>query len=75
VFAHLTDAWTRRHKRNIELAHYDDLLSDLPGEMKRLAGALGMDIDPNLIEDLAAAASFDAMKKRSELLAPDPAGR
>lgn len=72
VFAHLTDAWRRRHQPNIELVHYDDLVADLPGEMKRLADALA--IDPVLIDDLASAATFDAMKERSELLAPDAAG-
>jgi hypothetical protein len=74
VFSHLTDAWTRRHQPNIELVHYDDLIADLPAEMKRLAVALDIDIEPDLIDHLASAATFTEMKARSDLLAPDPAG-
>ena len=37
---HLSDAWARRHHANVVLVHYDDLVADLNGSMRRLAGVL-----------------------------------
>ena len=73
VFWHLTDAWRRRNDPNVVLVHYEDLLADLPGEMSRIAGRLGIDIPRSEIRLLADAATFDAMRARSEELVPDPA--
>ena len=56
------------------LVRYDHLLADLPGEMQRLADRLGIPIDPERVTTLAAAAGFDAMKKRSDETPPDPCG-
>ena len=39
---HLSDAWARRHEPNVVLVHYDDLVTDLDGSMRRLAGLLGI---------------------------------
>ncbi len=74
VLWHLDDAWSRRHRSNIVLVRYDDLVADLPAEMTRIAGVLGIDADDDLVDDLAAAAGFESMKARAEVLAPDPAG-
>jgi aryl sulfotransferase len=38
VLHHLADAWARRHEPNVVLMHYDDLLADLAGSMRALAG-------------------------------------
>ena len=56
------------------MVHDDDLLADLPGEMWRLADRLGIAVEPAAIDNLAPAASFEAMRAQSHLLAPDPAG-
>jgi hypothetical protein len=74
VLWHLTDAWSRRSDANVVLVHYDDLIADLPAEMKKLAARLGFAIEPELIEQLASAATFEAMKANSDVLAPDLAG-
>ena len=42
---HLSDAWGRRHDPNVVLLHYDDLLADLDGAMRRLAAQLGIAVD------------------------------
>jgi hypothetical protein len=73
-FHHLKDAWRRQEEHNVMLVHYADLLADLDGEMRRLSAALGMDLAPDLIEELAKAASFDSMRANSDDLAPDPSG-
>ncbi|WCO68491.1 sulfotransferase domain-containing protein [Iamia majanohamensis] len=74
VVHHAADAWTRRTERNVVLVHYQDLVDDLPGEMGRLAGRLGIEVDQARWPDLVAAASFAAMRARSEDRAPDHLG-
>ena len=39
---HLSDAWSRRGEPNVVLVHYDDLSADLDGQMRRIAGRLGI---------------------------------
>jgi len=71
VLWHLSDAWQRRHDANILLVHYADLAADLPGEMRRIAGRLGLEAPT---AELVEAASFTRMRARAEDLVPDPAG-
>ncbi|WP_036391217.1 sulfotransferase domain-containing protein [Micromonospora chokoriensis] len=71
VLLHLGDAWARRHEPNVELVHYDDLLADLGGEMRRLADRWGLAAPgPELVE----AATFGRMRERADRLAPDTLG-
>lgn len=74
VLWHLTDAWNRRHETNVVLVHFDDLIADLATEMKRIAAALGFDIEAEVVDELSSAATFSAMKANSDMVAPDPAG-
>ena len=71
---HLGDAWARRHEPNVVLVHYDDLCSDLEGEMRRLAGRLGIEVPASRWPDLVEAAGFDQMRRRADELVPGPAG-
>ncbi len=57
---------------NIEFYHYDDLSRDLTGQMQRMADQLGIQVDADLLPELAEAASFDNMKKNAQQFAPDP---
>ena len=72
VMWHLSDAWARREEANVILVRYEDLLADLPAEMRRLATALDTDIDDATIAQLARAATFEEMRRHSDELAPDP---
>ena len=74
VFWHLSDAWSRREEPNIVLVHYADLVSDLPGEMRRLAGRLGIEVPAERWPALVRAATFSEMRDRADTLAPDPKG-
>ncbi|MDL4773875.1 MULTISPECIES: sulfotransferase domain-containing protein [Thermomonosporaceae] len=74
VMWHLSDAWNRRDQSNIVLVHYDDLSSDLPGEMRRLAGALGIEVPDGRWPSLVEAATFANMRARADALAPNPSG-
>jgi hypothetical protein len=73
VMWHLADAWSRRHQPNIVLVHYDDLLADLAGQMRRLAAVLDVQVSGDLWPRLVAAASFASMRAAAERVAPDPA--
>jgi aryl sulfotransferase len=66
---HLSDAWARRHDANVELVHYDDLVVDLDGSMRRLAGLLDIPVDEECWPALVRAATFESM--RANAAAPD----
>jgi aryl sulfotransferase len=66
---HLSDAWARRHEANVVLVHYDDLLADLDGSMRRLAGRLGLPVDEQRWPALVRAATFESM--RADARVPD----
>lgn len=70
-FRHARTFWDYRHLPNIHLFHYSDYQADLPGEMRKLADVLAIDIDDEEIAGLAESAGFDAMKSRADELAPD----
>ena len=72
VMWHLADAWARRADANVVVVHYDDLSADLEGEMRRLAARLGITVADATWPQLVAAARFDRMRARAEMLAPDP---
>ena len=72
VLLHLSDAWARRHEPNIVLVHYDDLLTDLDGSMRRLAGLLGTPVDEERWPALVHAATFGAMRDGAS--SPDTLG-
>jgi hypothetical protein len=55
---------------NIELYHYSDLKRDLPAEMRRIAAQLEIEVDRELLTQLAETASFANMKQNAENFAP-----
>lgn len=68
---HLGTFWERRDAPNVALFHYADLSADLVGQLRRLAGVLGIERSDDRLEELAAAATFDRMKERASDLAPN----
>jgi hypothetical protein len=58
----------------VVLVHYNDLLADLDGEMRRLAAALHIDVPEREWPRLVEAARFDAMRARTDELVPDTLG-
>lgn len=65
---HCGTFWERREAFNVHLFHYSDLRADLPGQMARLAAALG--VDPPT-DELVDAARFENMKARATELVPN----
>jgi len=74
VLWHLTDAWNRRGTQDVALVHYDDLVDDLDGEMRRLAGRLGIPVSEETWPALVEAATFAQMRARADSIAPGPSG-
>lgn len=62
--------WAARREANVLLVHYNDLLADLDGEMRRIAAFLSIDIPDTIWPALVQAATFDAMKRDGEALIP-----
>lgn len=62
--------WAERHRANLLFVHYNDLKSDLPGEMRRISDFLEIDTPADRLSVLAEAARFDAMKANGEALLP-----
>ena len=72
---HLMGFWEVRDRRDVVLLHYDDLQTDLEGEMRRLADRLGIEGAEDRWPMLVKAATFDDMRRRAEERAPDTANR
>jgi len=62
--------WEARRRPNLLLVHYNDMKSDLDGEMRRVARFLGIEIAESLWPALVAAAGFEAMKAAGDVLLP-----
>jgi aryl sulfotransferase len=60
--------WSARKRPNVLLVHYNDLKSDLLGEMQRVADFLGIVVAPSLWDDLVQAASFETMRRDGDVL-------
>ena len=63
-----------RHQANVVLVHYDDLSADLDGEMRRIAGRLGIPVPSANWAELVEAATFQRMRERARTVVPDPGG-
>ena len=74
VMWHVGDAWGRRDQPNIVLLHYSDLERDLDGQMRRLAGRLGIGVDEAVWPQLVDAARFGSMRDRAAELMPERHG-
>jgi aryl sulfotransferase len=72
--AHISDAWARRGEPNVLLVHYDDLLADLTGQMRWLAGRLGIDVPEQAWPALNQAATFGHMRDRADQIVQIPPG-
>jgi len=68
----VTDGWHQTDRR-VVMVHYDDLLADLHGEMRRLTDA-GIEVAADRWPELASAARFERMAARRDDLVPDSQG-
>lgn len=62
--------WAIRRLPNVLFLHYADLKADLPRELRRIAGFLGIAADAATLEAVHRHSSFEHMKANAELVAP-----
>jgi len=62
--------WAYRHLPNMMLLHFDALKKDMPGEIRRIAQFLEIDIDESQWDQILEHCSFDYMKAHAELSVP-----
>ena len=68
---HLQGFWDVRDLPNVIMLHYDEMLTNLDGEMRSLAARLGIEVPDELWPELVVAARFDSMKERADTAAPE----
>jgi aryl sulfotransferase len=66
---HLATFWPHRFRENVLLVHFNDLLADLDGEMRRVARFIDVPL-PHRFPELVEAATFASMKRNAEALMP-----
>jgi aryl sulfotransferase len=69
-FEHLASWWPRRHDPNVYLLHYNDLKADLGGEMRKLAGWLGLSLREDQWPAAIQRCTFEAMRERGGEIGP-----
>jgi hypothetical protein len=74
IMRHLSDAWARRGEPNVLLVRYEDLLADLEGQMRWLAGRLAITVPEQAWPALIQAATFGRMRDRAGTLVQAPPG-
>lgn len=57
-------------RQNILFVHFNDLLADLDGEMRRISAYLDIPVNEALWPTLRHSATFNAMKANAEKMAP-----
>ena len=67
----VTTYWKQREAPNVHLFHYTDLWEDLPGEMRRVADALGIEVEESRWAEFVEAATLDSMRSRAADTAPE----
>lgn len=60
--------WDARHRPNVLLVHYNDLKTDLAGEMLRVADFLAIPVPPGIWPTLVQAARFETMRREGDAL-------
>ena len=68
---HVQSWWDYRHLPNILFVHFNDLLSDLEVEIRRIADFLEIDTPEDSLPSIVDAVTFKSMKNNTERLLPD----
>lgn len=66
--------WDQRHRPNVHLFHYSDMLRDLRGEVTRIAAAINIPVDDALLDELVEATTFTNMRSNFEKFVPGKKG-
>lgn len=64
--SHTQSWWNYRHLSNILFVHYNDLLDDLPGELRRLAGFLNIPMTAEMTDALLPDLTLESLRSAAE---------
>lgn len=67
---HLSSWWEFRHLPNLLFVHFNDLLTDLPAEIGRVASFVGLPRPARRCVEIAERVSFGSMKREAETVNP-----
>lgn len=62
---HTQSYWDYRHLPNLHFLHYADMLADLPGTVRRIAGWIGHGVSDDDVARVAEEVNFANMKKKA----------
>jgi aryl sulfotransferase len=65
---HIQTWWNYKHLPNLLFVHFNDLLSDLEGEIQRIADYLQIELDSTLRSGIAQTVTFPTLKANAERL-------
>lgn len=68
--AYLASWWPMRRNSNVMFVHYNDLKSDLDGEMRRIASFLDISIPDEQWPSVVERCTFESMKARGDEIGP-----
>ncbi len=74
LFYHLQSWWAYRHLPNILFVHFNDLLADLDGQMRRIAAFLNIPVNEAVWPELVDKATFKTMKAHAADVVPGSGG-
>ncbi len=68
--AYLASWWPLRREANVLFVHYNDLKTDLDGEMRRIAAFLGQVVPEDLWPSVVERCTFESMRARGDEIGP-----
>jgi aryl sulfotransferase len=63
-------AWSLRGRNNVLLLHYNEIIGDLPGTIRKIAAFEGIGLPEARVQQIAELCSFDEMRRQRETIAP-----
>ncbi len=63
-------AWSLRGRDDVLLLHYNEIVGDMAGAVRRIAAFEGVDLPEHRVEQIVELATFDEMRRQRRTLAP-----
>ncbi len=64
-------AWSLRDRDDVLLLHYNEIIADLAGAVRRIAAFEGVTLTPERVREIAALCDFEAMRRQRDTIAPN----
>ncbi|XP_059051507.1 sulfotransferase 1B1-like [Achroia grisella] len=67
IISHTNEAWMKRHEPNLHFIFYEDMIKDLPTQIRRMCKFLGKEYTEEQIKQLSVHLSFDSLRKNKSV--------